>query len=193
MSLCRTCGEPVEPVPGTASMWRHVATGEVPCMSDGFVPLNKELHKSEFLIQKVDPRAGGSFKAHLDGDVGYDLEVWFPDADSFTLMPFTFVSLPTGIRVKVGDNAWGCIRPRSSTFIKRQLFVMEGTIDPGYTGDLFIIVFNPNPVAKAIHNGERLAQIIPVPKFNTINVHYVDEMPKTERGTRGFGSTGGHK
>lgn len=147
------------------------------------------MEHTEFLVQRIDVRAGERFKAHRDGDVGYDLEVWFPEGDGILLMPWTFRPLPTGLRVKVGDNAWGCIRPRSSTFMKRGLLVMEGTIDPGYTGDLFVIVFNPTGEAKRVMNGERLAQLIPIPKFQNVGITYVEKMPETERGDRGFGST----
>lgn len=153
---------------------------------------HSDIHTT-FLVKQVDARAGSSFKAHLEGDVGYDLEMWIPDQKYIAIEvdPGCFASLPTGLAVKVGDNAWGCIRPRSSTFLKRKMFVMEGTIDSGYTGPLFVNVFNPTNKKVIIRNGERLAQLIPVPKFYRVSVKTVDELPTTQRGGRGFGSTGG--
>lgn len=150
--------------------------------------------QTEILVQKLDTRAGGEFKLHKEGDVGFDLEVWEPDlpfGDPIMIKAKEFAQLPTGLKVKVGNNAWGCIRPRSSTFIKKRLFIMEGTIDCGYTGVLFIIAFNPNTTPIIINNGDRLAQFIPVPKFWHVSTQLVTEMPVTERGEGGFGTTGG--
>lgn len=149
--------------------------------------------KTKILIQKVDKRAGQYFKQMLSGDAGFDLEVWNPEKVSagYFIPSGQFRELATGIKVKVDDNSWGCIRPRSSTFRKRKLFVMEGTIDCGYTGELFIIVFNPTNDDIFINNGERLAQIIPVPMFDKVQVEEVNVMPYTARGEKGFGSTGG--
>lgn len=149
--------------------------------------------KTKILVQKVDDRAGKLFKQMITGDAGFDLEVWNPETGSlgYFIPSGQFRELATGIKVKVDDNSWGCIRPRSSTFRHRKLFVMEGTIDCGYTGELFIIVFNPTNDDIFITNGERLAQIIPVPMFDKVDLKEVLVMPYTERGEKGFGSTGG--
>lgn len=142
------------------------------------------------LIQKYDQRSGSRFKQHKVGDVGFDLEVW-EEKEITTIEPYSFCELQTGLYIKVGDNCWGMVRPRSSTVFKKRLFVMEGTIDSGYTGKMFILVYNPNPFPVNIFNGDSLAQIVPVPKFDKVQVKEVISMPKTERGIDGFGSTGG--
>lgn len=154
---------------------------------------NNHIEKTTLLFQKVDARSGTNFKQMIAGDAGFDLEVWNPVKGSagYFIPSGQFRELATGLKVKVGNNSWGCIRPRSSTFRHRKLFVMEGTIDCGYTGELFIIVFNPTNDDIFINNGERLAQIIPVPMFASVNVEEVKEMPITVRGDKGFGSTGG--
>ena len=147
--------------------------------------------KTELLVLKTDPRAGSALKRHIEGDVGLDLEVWFEDKEEEIVHAREFAKLPTGLRIKVGDNTWGQIRPRSSTFFKKNLFVMEGTIDSGYTGDLFVIVYNPTEHPITIKNGDRMAQLIPTPKFAYVDIKYVDRLPETKRGIKGFGSTGG--
>ncbi len=150
------------------------------------------MDETEFLVYLADPRTGREFKAQKEGDCGYDLEIWFPNGKEKTiLLPFAFQDLPTGLYVKVGDNSWGMVRARSSTLFKRRLLVGEGTIDSGYTGPLFVTVYNPTPYAQEVKNGDRLAQLIPVPKFKSVKITYVSEMPKTQRGTSGFGSSGG--
>ncbi len=152
--------------------------------------LRKWAEGTTILLRVDDKRAGMYFRNNKPGDVGFDLEVWMPDVDQILLQPFTFIDLPTGLSIKMGDNSWGMIRPRSSTFVKKGLFVGEGTIDPGYTGRLFVTVFNPRPMPTVITNGERLAQLIPVRKFDHVEVEHVEVFPKTERGSTGFGSTG---
>ena len=64
------------------------------------------------------------------------------------------------------------------------------SIDPGFVGELFIGVWNPGPLPRQIHPGERIAQLVIVPRV-PVEIKYVDELPKTERGEKGFGSTGG--
>ena len=150
------------------------------------------MDETEFLVYISDTRAGLQFKTQKEGDCGFDLEAWFPNGNTeIVIMPWQFVDLPTGLCVKVGDNSWGMVRARSSTLFKRRLLVGEGTIDSGYTGPLFVTVYNPTPYAATIKNGDRLAQLIPVPKFKNVKVTYVSKMPETLRGTSGFGSTGG--
>ena len=146
---------------------------------------------TEILAVKTDPRAGEALRNHLKGDVGFDLSVWFDDIEEMSIQPGDFVKLPTGLNIKVGDNAWGCIRPRSSAFFHKRLFVMEGTIDSGYIGPMFVIVFNPTNKPVTVKNGDRMAQLIPIPKFIRATVRFVDKLPETERGNRGFGSTDG--
>lgn len=149
--------------------------------------------KTEILLQKIDIRSGSRFKRMKKGDVGFDLEVWSKESDSVFLKAQSFTNVPTGLRIKVGDNSWGMITSRSSTFIKRKLIVMQGTIDCGYTGDLFVTVYNPNENWVQLHNGESIAQLIPIPMFIDVKVTIVEEMPETERGSTGFGSTGAIK
>jgi dUTP pyrophosphatase len=66
--------------------------------------------------------------------------------------------------------------------------VLEGIIDPGYTGKLSAIVFNPTFLPKFVKKGDRLIQLLIIPIVHT-NFQVVNEMPKTRRGRFGFGST----
>ena len=104
--------------------------------------------------------------------------------------PQAFVSLPAGLRVKIPDDAWGMIKPRSSTGWKRHLLVFEGTIDSGYIGPLACLVFNPMPNSIRVHDGEKLAQLVIVPKYPLAGIRVVEELPSTVRGVTGFGSSG---
>lgn len=125
------------------------------------------------------------------GDCGIDLF----NATSLPLVvpPRVSIEVPAGIRVKIPDGYCGFIRPRSSTFHRRRLFVIEGIIDSGYTGPLFTHVWNPalngydQPIV--IEPWERLGQLIVLP-VPVIDVRVVSALPATARGASGFGSTG---
>jgi len=123
------------------------------------------------------------------GDVGYDLKTWVEnDGGTFVVNPQKMVNIRTGVYIKLPEGYWGDIRPRSSTFAKRKLFVMGGTIDEGYTGELSIFIWNPTLEPHPIHNGDRLAQLV-IHSRVVPPIEVVGNLPNTVRGTSGFGST----
>ena len=145
------------------------------------------------------------FQFAKPGDAGIDLPVVINDHlkvvphrdyyidhknQQFDIPGGGYAEIPCGLAVKVPDMAWGNIKPRSSTAWKRRLVVNEAVIDSGYTGPLFILVFNPNIDPVTVVAGEKLAQLIIIPKFPLTGIVAVEELPKTARGTDGFGSTG---
>lgn len=158
-----------------------------------------------------------TLKHSKPGDVGFDLPVIVnakndaykpkvlpyksyyiaPNGDSEDPVPYIDIppegsaEISTGLRIKLPDDAWGSVRPRSSTGWKKRLNVFEGTIDSGYVGPLFALVFNPQQVTVRVHEGDRLAQLVLVPKYHLGNVVRRTSLPDTDRGSTGFGSSGG--
>jgi dUTP pyrophosphatase len=141
-----------------------------------------------------------------EGDVGLDLPVIIdkrlkvePFRDYyinykegwFDIPPSGLAEVPCGLSIKVSENSWANIKPRSSTAWRRRLVVNEGVIDSGYVGPLFILVFNPNLEPIRVHAGDRLAQLIIIPKYPVEKIMTVSYLPKTQRGNTGFGSSGG--
>jgi dUTP pyrophosphatase len=139
------------------------------------------------------------------GDCGYDLgyspdPAWEPPGDgTLKVFPHTFKLVPTGVSVKIPDGFFGLLCGRSSTFGKRGLFVVESRIDSGYTGELFVKVWHPAvfggdfqapPGPAVIRPWERFAQIVVLP-YVSPELEIVNELPVTDRGTSGFGSSGG--
>jgi len=190
---------------------------------------NKLLVKYDDVLKK----AGFILKHAKTDDIGYDVPVVMNDKLKisphkdyyidwkerwFDIPPMGIAEVPCGLAVKIPGAAWGNIKPRSSTGWKRHLVVYEGVIDSGFTGPLFVLVKNPNAETVRIHEFEKLAQLILIPKFLVweaqedlsfgkgadkhelikktplagypIEIVSVDELPKTERSTDGFGSTG---
>lgn len=128
---------------------------------------------------------------HYRGDVGYDLGAAIHE-DLISLSPHGFIDVPTYIKIELPDGYWGDIRSRSSTFAKRRLIVMPGTIDNTYRGMLSVFIYNPNSTHVAIHRGDFLAQLVLVPIMTPL-LCKVDSISPTERGEKGFGSSGGFK
>jgi dUTP pyrophosphatase len=138
----------------------------------------------EVSIVRIDPLAVVPSKAYPD-DAGFDLVC----TEAKTLMEGDTVDVSTGIAIAMPPGWWGRIVGRSSTMRKRGLMVIEGVIDAGFRGELFTCVHNPREFQVTIEPGDRLAQLLflPVP-----TVHWVErtELPASERGTNGFGSSG---
>lgn len=138
----------------------------------------------EILLKRLNERALRPSRSYPD-DAGLDLYI----PDQIELPPRTFVDVSTGWSIKVPDGFWGSLKARSSTFFKRSLIVHEGTIDSGYTGKLNIGVYNPNNEAIYLQTGDRIAQLVLIPLI-IYPVRIVDDLPRTVRGSEGFGSTG---
>lgn len=97
--------------------------------------------------------------------------------------------VPTGIEIALPVGWFGFITPRSSTKKRYGIHVVQGVIDSDYRGELFIQVINPRDEDVSIAKGARIAQILflPVPTVQWVEVA---DLPKSKRGTLGFGSTG---
>lgn len=110
--------------------------------------------------------------------------------DHFFIPPVGKAEVPTGFCIKVPSGMWGNIKARSSTGWIHGLAVFEGVIDELYVGPLFSLVYNPTDKPVRVNDGDRLAQLILCHSAYPQKIISVDEMPKTSRGTSGFGSTG---
>lgn len=124
------------------------------------------------------------------GDAGIDLPVWLPAEHNIEVYPGQFLSVPTGVKVKIPEGYWGLLKARSSAHFKKRLLVIDGVIDSGYTGELFSMVFNPTKETIKVSHLERITQLILI-KMGVAHAEFVEELPKTERGASGFGSTSG--
>lgn len=121
-----------------------------------------------------------------EGDVGYNL-VSNHDA---VVQTEEVVNVRTGVKIKLPPGYWGLITARSSAVFKHHILVLPGVIDNGYTGELMIacIALTKQRILPA---GTSIGQLIVFPMV-TPSIEMVTELPETERGESGFGSTGGH-
>jgi len=119
------------------------------------------------------------------GDQGFDLVV----SEDTVVPPLGSgsVIVPSDVKIGIPEGYWCQIVGRSST-AKRGLSVQTATIDQGYTGKMFACCFNMTSNEISIKKGERLAQVVFF-KSEIPSIVEVDELPSTERGETGFGST----
>ncbi len=123
-------------------------------------------------------------KAHAT-DSGFDL---FAN-ENVIVPPGVTRIIKTGIAIKLPPGYEAQVRPRSGVTSKTGLRVQLGTIDNSYTGEIGIIVDNVSDHLMSYPAGFKLAQLViaPVPMVET---YEIDELPVTNRGSNGFGSSG---
>jgi dUTP pyrophosphatase len=121
------------------------------------------------------------------GDAGVDLAACEP----VTLAPGERALVPTGLAVAIPEGYAGFVQPRSGLATRHGVTIVNapGLIDSGYRGEIQVVLLNTDKEATfSADAGERIAQlvILPVPE---VVLREVDELPSSERGVRGFGSS----
>ena len=139
------------------------------------------------LIRRLDPSLPLPSYA-VAGDAGMDLR----SAVDVVLKPGERCRIPTGIALAIPDGYAGFVQPRSGLAARTGLgFVNSpGLIDSGYRGEIQVVAINldgQDPID--IRRGDKIAQlvILPVPHATLAEV---EELPASDRGAGGFGSTG---
>ena len=126
----------------------------------------------------------------LPGDAGADLTA----AEDVELAPFERRLVGTGIAVAIPDGYAGFVHPRSGLAHRLGLSMVNapGTIDAGYRGEIKVNVINLDPHhTLRLSRGDRIAQLV-VQQVARARFVPVAELPASERGEGGHGSTGGH-
>jgi len=121
------------------------------------------------------------------GDAGLDLSA----CDGLELGPGERAVVATGLAVAIPEGFAGFVQPRSGLAAEHGLSVVNapGLIDSGYRGEVRVVLLNTDKERTfAIEPGMRIAQLVvlPVPE---LDVEEVAELPESERGERGFGSS----
>ena len=141
----------------------------------------------------LDNRIGTEFdipRYQTAGSAGMDLIACCEE--SITLSPNQSTIIPSGISIFIEDNNFAAIViPRSGLGAKKGLVCgnLLGLIDSDYQGPLSISLWNRSESEIVINPGERVAQLVVI-RVNQVELDLVDEFRETERGNKGFGSTG---
>lgn len=122
-----------------------------------------------------------------DADAGLDLHA----AEAVTLAPGERALVPTGIAVAIPTGFAGFVLPRSGLALRQGVTVLNapGLIDAGYRGEIKVLLVNHDARQQTLRRGERIAQLVIQPVEHAELVE-VSELPPSERGPGGFGSTG---
>jgi len=108
-----------------------------------------------------------------------------------TLSPLERKIIPTGLSIALPKGHEAQVRPRSGLAAKHGITVLNapGTIDADYRGDIGVILINLSQEDFTIAPQDRIAQLV-VAEYSQVQWQPVDQLPDTERGSGGFGSTG---
>lgn len=125
------------------------------------------------------------------GAAGADLRANLPDLGEMTFAPMSRQLVPTGLRMAIPAGYEVQIRARSSMAKKFGMGLPNapGTIDSDYRGPVGVLMINLGADPYTIQHGDRIAQMIVAPVVQA-GFSEVSELPDTDRGTGGFGSTG---
>ncbi|MFF5179250.1 dUTP diphosphatase [Micromonospora sp. NPDC000316] len=124
------------------------------------------------------------------GDAGADLVA----ATDVELPPGGRALVPTGVAIALPQGYVGLVHPRSGLAARLGVTVLNapGTVDAGYRGEILVNLINHDRDTPAkISRGDRIAQLV-IQRVARARFEPVAELPESQRGTGGHGSTGGH-
>jgi dUTP pyrophosphatase len=125
-----------------------------------------------------------SYAHGREEDAGMDLR----SVERVVLSPGAAQAVPTGIAIELPPGCEAQVRPRSGMALKHSITVNFGTIDPGYRGEIRVIMFNLGRQDYTVEKGDRIAQLI-VSKYEPVEWEE-SELGDSARGAGGFGSSG---
>lgn len=138
-------------------------------------------------VRRLDQRARLPTQAHR-GDAGLDLYALGETA----IEPGDRASIGTGIALEIPHGQAGLVLPRSGLAARHGIALVNapGLIDSGYRGEIRVLLLNTDRSERfAVRAGDRIAQLVLV-RVESPEVVEVPALAYTERGERGFGSSG---
>jgi dUTP pyrophosphatase len=140
----------------------------------------------ELSIQRLRDEAVVPTRAY-DGDAGLDLSA----CERVELRPGERATVGTGLAVAIPHGYAGFVQPRSGLASRHGITIVNtpGLVDSGYRGELKVILLNTDASEPfVVEPGMRIAQLV-VMQVPGVDPVEVDELPESERGVRGFGSS----
>jgi dUTP pyrophosphatase len=137
-------------------------------------------------VKKLHPEAVLPHYAHgPEEDAGMDLR----SLERVVLSPGVARGVATGIAIELPAGYEAQIRPRSGLALKHAITVNFGTIDPGYRGEIRVVMLNLSEAEYVIEKGDRVAQLV-VSRYEPVEWEECVELGDSRRGEGGFGSSG---
>lgn len=141
----------------------------------------------EIKVEKVNQKVELPQYQHYGEDAGLDLHA----AEKVTIKRGEYKLIKTGLKIAVPAGYAAFIYPRSGLALKKGVTVLnaDGVIDPGYRGEIGVILINHGDQDFKIDFNDRIAQLI-IQKVNFIKWKEVESLSASKRGDGGFGHTG---
>lgn len=143
----------------------------------------------DVLLTRLDPDLPVPGYAR-PGDAGADLYC----TSDVVLAPGERALVGTGVAIALPAGYAGFVHPRSGLAARAGLSIVNapGTVDAGYRGEIKVCLINHDPREEVrLRRGDRIAQLV-VQRVEHVRFVEVSELPASERGAGGHGSTGGH-
>lgn len=144
----------------------------------------------QVLLKRLDDSIPVPRYAHV-GDAGADLAT----AEDVVIAPGERVLVGTGVALALPAGWVGLVHPRSGLAARHGLTIVNapGTVDAGYRGEIKVCLLNTDARdGVRLRRGDLIAQLV-VQRVATATFVEVDELPPSDRGAGGHGSTGGIK
>ncbi len=139
---------------------------------------------SSMFVKKLNSNATIPSKA-FQNDLGYDLHT----IENVTIEPSQLVKIHTGIAIEFPGEYGAFIKDRSSIATKRNLSVVAGVIDQGYSGEIIVALRNFGYIPQSFIVGEAIAQLVLIHIPPILFTFEVEELADTDRNIGGFGSS----
>ncbi|MFO8028608.1 MAG: dUTP diphosphatase [Cyclonatronaceae bacterium] len=150
------------------------------------------VNKVKVFFKQLPHAAGLALPASATPDAA-GLDVRAALEEPIVLEPGRRVLVPTGLQMALPKGYEAQIRPRSGLAFRHGITMLNtpGTIDADYRGEVKVLAINLGEEPFEIRHGDRIAQMVISP-VTQADVQAVTDLPGSERGEGGFGSTGKH-
>jgi len=119
------------------------------------------------------------------GAAGLDLYA----AEEAVVEPSGWTTIETGVAVALPAGHVGLVWPRSGWAAKHGIDTLAGVVDCDYRGGVAVVIANHGREPFTVNTGDRIAQLV-IQRYEHASLMVVDELGRTHRDVRGFGSTG---
>lgn len=147
------------------------------------------IYTFKMIIDIVNKSNNDLPKYETEQSAGMDLKAFL--SESIIIKPLERKAIKTGLFISLKKGYEAQIRPRSGLALKKGITVLNspGTIDADYRGEIAVVLVNLSSENFEISSGDRIAQMV-VAKHEAISWNPKFSLDKSDRGERGFGSTG---
>lgn len=154
-----------------------------------------------FKVKRLWEQAAIPKRVHKT-DSGLDLHLFSPNS-TVVLYPGEYKLVNTGIAIELCHDEFhwtnglkmtleATVRPRSGLAANKGLSIVNtpGTIDNGFSGEVMVILINLGNEKIELNHGDKIAQLVVAPVVIGFDLIEVEELGETDRGSKGWGSTG---